>query len=241
VTRQPDTGGAGSLDLAIEREAEVPIGVQLAWALRAHIHDGRLTAGQRLPGLRDLAQALKINANTVRAVYQRLEHEGMIESHQGSGTYVTATARKSATAGAIAASAAREAHQTGVDPREVAAALYVEAAASQTQPRDRTVERRRELRTQIAALEQVLGKIEAEHPGLVPASRARIVRGPRLLDVEDLELTQNHLIRRLAAIQAARDALRDEQPTSMEQTHEAPAPPQRAARRAKTRPAPAGA
>jgi GntR family transcriptional regulator len=240
VTRQPDTGGAGSLDLAIDREAEVPIGVQLAWALRAHIYDGRLTAGQRLPGLRDLAQALKINANTVRAVYQRLEHEGMIESHQGSGTYVTATARKSATAGAIAASAAREAHQTGVDPREVAAALYVEAA-SQAQPRDQTAERRRELRTQIAALEQVLGKIEAEHPGLVPASRARVVRGPRLLDVEELELTQNHLIRRLAAIQAARDALRDEHQPPIEQTHEAPAPPQRAARRAKTRPAPAGA
>ena len=80
------------MDLTIDRRAEVPIGVQLAWALRARIDDGRLATGQRLPGLRDLAQALKINANTVRAVYQRLEHEGMIESQQGSGTYVTATA-----------------------------------------------------------------------------------------------------------------------------------------------------
>ncbi|MGH2853774.1 MAG: GntR family transcriptional regulator [Solirubrobacteraceae bacterium] len=241
MTRQPDTGGAGSLDFAIDRGAEVPIGVQLGWALRAHIHDGRLAAGQRLPGLRDLAQALKINANTVRAVYQRLEHEGMIESHQGSGTYVTATARRSSTAGAIAAGAAREAHQTGVDPREVAAALYVEAA-SVAQPHDQTAERRRELRIQIAALEQVLGKIEAKHPGLVPSSRARIARGPRLLDVEELELTQNHLIRRLAAIQIAKDELQGERQTPAEQAHEAvPAPPKRAARRAKTRPAPAGA
>lgn len=240
MTRQPDTGGTGDLDFAIDRRAEVPIGVQLVWALRAHIHDGRLTAGQRLPGLRDLAQALQINANTVRAVYQRLEHEGMIESQQGSGTYVTATARKSSTAVAIAASAAREAHQTGVDPREVAAALYVEAT-SQAQPHDQAAEHRRGLRTQIAALEQVLGKIEAEHPGLLPASRARIVRGPRLLDVEELEQTQNHLIRRLAAVQTARDELRDERQASTEQTHAAPTTPKRAARRAKTRPAPAGA
>ncbi len=179
------------MDFAIDRRAEVPIGVQLAWALRARIHDGRLTPGQRLPGLRDLAQALKVNANTVRAVYQRLEHEGMIESQQGSGTYVTATARTLSAAGAIAASAAREAHQTGVDPREVAAALYVEPG-SEAQPHDQGAERRRGLRVQIAALEQVLARMEAEHPELVPASRAAVrralpARGPRLLDVEELE------------------------------------------------------
>jgi GntR family transcriptional regulator len=260
VTRQPETGGLGGLDFAIDRRAEVPIGVQLAWALRARIHDGRLTPGQRLPGLRDLAQALKINANTVRAVYQRLEHEGMIESQQGSGTYVTATARKLSAAGAIAASAAREAHQTGVDPREVAAALYVEPG-SDSQPHDQAAERRRGLRIQIAALEQVLVRIEAEHPGLVPASRAAVparrtlpARGPRLLDIEELELTQTHLIRRLAALQSAMDELGQRRRTSAEPAPEpaaapepatAPEPaaaPKRAARgRAKTRPAPAGA
>jgi hypothetical protein len=31
-----------ALDFAIDRNAEVPIGVQLAWALRARIRDGRL-------------------------------------------------------------------------------------------------------------------------------------------------------------------------------------------------------
>jgi GntR family transcriptional regulator len=245
VTREPDTGGEG-LDLTIDRRAEVPIGVQLAWALRARIHDGRLTPGQRLPGLRDLAQALKINANTVRAVYQRLEHEGMIESQQGSGTYVTATAHKRSAAGAIAASAAREAQQTGVDPREVAAALYVEPG-HQTQPPDRAAERRRVLRIQIATLEQLLVKIEAEHPELVPASRAaasphRILpaRGPRLLDFDELEQTQTHLIRRLAALQTALDE-HGQQQASAEQTQAATAPKRAGRTRAKTRPAPAGA
>jgi DNA-binding transcriptional regulator YhcF (GntR family) len=249
----------GGLDFAIDRGAEVPIGVQLAWALRTRIHDGRLTPGQRLPGLRDLAQALKINANTVRAVYQRLEHEGIIESQQGSGTYVTATAHTPSAAGAIAASAAREAHQTGVDPREVAAALYVDPGA-RVRPPDRAAERRRDLRIQIATLEQVLVKIETEHPGLVPASRAAAssvrthgsTNGPRLLDVEELELVQTHLLRRLAALQTALDEQGHQRQTSAERTsaerpytESAPAAataPKRAARpRTKTRPAPAGA
>jgi DNA-binding transcriptional regulator YhcF (GntR family) len=253
----PDDGGLGDLDFAIDRAAEVPIGVQLAWALRARIHDGRLTPGQRLPGLRDFAQALKINANTVRAVYQRLEHEGMIESRQGSGTYVAAAAHQPSAAGAIAASAAREALQTGVDPREVAAALYVQPG-SDAQSHDRAAERRRGLRLQIAALEQVLVRIETDHPELVSASRraapaSRGVlqsRGPRLLDIEELELTQTHLIRRLAALQTAMDELlgqRQRQAASTESASageqvpaEAAAAPKRAARqRRPPRPAPA--
>jgi DNA-binding transcriptional regulator YhcF (GntR family) len=207
---EPDTGGGG-LDLTIDRRAEVPIGVQLAWALRARIDDGRLATGQRLPGLRDLAQALKINANTVRAVYQRLEHEGMIESQQGSGTYVTATARERSAAGAIAASAAQEARRTGIDPREVAAALYVEPE-HQPAPPERAAEHRRLLRIQIATLEQLLVKIETEHPELVAVSRAAAPplwappdSGPRLLDLDELEQIQTQLIRRLAALQAALD------------------------------------
>ncbi len=240
--------------------------MQLAWALRARIHDGRLATGQRLPGLRDLAQALKINANTVRAVYQRLEHEGMIESQQGSGTYVTATAHQRTAAGAIAASAAQEARQTGIDPREVAAALYVEPEHQPAPPKP-AAERRRVLRIQIATLEQLLVRIEAEHPELVPVSRAVVPPrralpdgGPRLLDVDGLEHIQTHLIRRLAALQAALDeehaqrgpggsgglpvkrTVPVEQDQPVEQQAQASSAPKRAPRtRTKTRPAPAGA
>lgn len=253
MTRQPDTesvGGAGGLDFAIDRRAEVPIGVQVAWALRVRIHDGRLAPGQRLPGLRDLAQGLKVNANTVRAVYQRLEHEGLIESQQGSGTYVADTAHRPSAAGAIAANAAREAHRTGVDPREVAAALYVEPGPPE-RPDDQGAVHRRELRTQIAALERVLVKIETEHPGLASQSREALpARGPRLLDVEGLEQVQTHLVRRLAALQNARDDLeRGPQASaeperrrraSAESASEAATAPKRAARpRRPPRPAPA--
>ena len=110
---------------AIDRDADVPIGLQLGWALSARIRDGELPPGQRLPGLREMAQASGLNVNTVRAVYQRLEQRGLLESRQGSGTFVSPTPRGPSAVGTIAADAAREAEATGVDPREVAAALYV--------------------------------------------------------------------------------------------------------------------
>ena len=115
------------LAAAIDRDGEIPIGVQLAWALRSCIRDGRFAPAQRLPGLRELADAVGVNANTVRAVYQRLEREGLIDSRQGSGTFVAARplAAASSRISAIAADAAREALAAGADPREVAAALYV--------------------------------------------------------------------------------------------------------------------
>ncbi len=186
-------------DLAIDRAGEIPIGVQLAWALRARIGDGRLAPGQRLPGLRELAEMLGINANTARAVYQRLEQEGLIDSRQGTGTFVASVAQEPSAVGQIAADAARQARKTGVDPRDVAAALYV-TGEPHADPAAQAVERRRELRTQIAALEQALSEIQARHPGLIPTpSKPLRHAGPRLLGVQELELVRTELVRRLAA------------------------------------------
>jgi DNA-binding transcriptional regulator YhcF (GntR family) len=245
VTQQPEAITSDSLDLALDRRAEVPIGVQLAWALRARIRDGRFEPGQRLPGLRDLAQALGVNANTVRAVYQRLEHEGIIESQQGSGTFVAPTPQKPSTVGAIAASAAREARQTGVDPRDVAAALYVAPeppAQLADAATDQAAHRRRQLRTQITVLDQALAEIEAEHPDLVssPADTGRRT-GPRLLDTEELEHVRAGLVRRLAAAQTTLDEFRQSETAAEEQDPQKAHAPKRAARpKPATRPAPAG-
>jgi DNA-binding transcriptional regulator YhcF (GntR family) len=185
-------------DLKINRDGEVPIGVQLAWALRARIGDGRLAPGQRLPGLRELAELVGINANTARAVYQRLEQEGLICSRQGTGTFVASVAQEPSAVGQIAADAARQARRTGVDPREVAAALYMT-----NEPAEDAVaagERRRELRAQITALEGTLSEILALNPGLMPAPSKPSTRraGPRLLSVQELEQVRGQLIRRLA-------------------------------------------
>jgi len=202
------------LRISVDRRAEVPLGVQLAWALRCRIREGELLGGERLPGLRELAEAAGVNVNTVRSVYQRLEQEGLIETRQGSGTFV-APAAGTSLAAAIAHDAAREARATGLDPREVAAALYVSAARAH-EPRARELdagaERRRALRAQIGALERTLGELQAEHPGLRaadtrPPAHLRAARGPALLSVAELEDVRAELLRRLSAVQAAIDEL----------------------------------
>jgi DNA-binding transcriptional regulator YhcF (GntR family) len=271
VNRQPggvdsssQAGGLG-LDIKIDRAAEIPIGVQLAWALRSRIRDGQLQPGQRLPGLRDVAEATRVNVNTVRAVYQRLEQAGLIDSQQGSGTFVAATPPRPSAVASIAADAAREAHETGVDPREVAAALYVSPARPGAPyrpgragaPGGDAAERRRMLREQIAALERTLGELEAKHPGVAPASaRGRAGIGPTLLSVAELEEVRAGLVRRMAAVQAAIDELGSEErapaPSTAPATRAkraraeqpkaaAPASKPTGRRRPRTRPAPAGA
>ena len=162
----PDSAALPDLEITIDRDAEIPIGVQLAWTLRTRIRDGQLAPNERLPGLRELAAATGVNVNTVRAVYQRLEQEGLINSQQGSGTFVGSAPRRASSVTTIAADAARVAMQTGVDPRDVAAALYISPGSS-TAGADRASERRRALRDQIAGLERTLIELEANHPGLV--------------------------------------------------------------------------
>jgi len=219
----------GSLHIAIDREAEVPVGLQLSWAICARIRDGSLRPGDRLPGLREMAEASGLNVNTVRSVYQRLEGRGLIESQQGSGTFVAQAPAPASAVATIAAEAAREAQATGVDPREVAAALYVAPESEGAgQGPDGTVAadglaragegggggveldegalRRRALRAQIGTLERAIGEIEAEHPGVAPpAAPMRRGAGPTLLDAEQLEHVRSALVRRLATVQAAMD------------------------------------
>jgi DNA-binding transcriptional regulator YhcF (GntR family) len=233
------------LDIAVDRDAEIPIGVQLAWALRTRIRDGVFQPNDKLPGLREVAEATGVNVNTVRTVYQRLEHEGLIDSQQGSGTFVASNPQRSSAVRTIAADAAREARETGVDPRDVAAALYISPASS-SRPADNAAERRRALREQIAALELTLVELEAKHPGVAPpAAETHRGGGPSLLDVDALEQVRTLLVRRLASVQAAIDGLGTEGATDQTaakiKTERARARKPAARARPALRPAPEGA
>lgn len=200
------TSAAVDFDFALERKAEVPIGVQLVWAIRTRILDGRFPHGSRLPALRDVAASLGLNANTVRAAYARLEHQGLVESRHGSGTFVTA-APLGDEASAIATQAAEQAQQRGVDPREVAAALYSSATGRADDPE---LARRRTLRAQIATLQQALDELRLAHPGatgLDAADERRKPGSPRLPTAAELEQTRLDLLRRLGRAHAAVDDL----------------------------------
>ena len=50
---------------------------------------GSLVAGNQLPTVRQLAVDLEINPNTVMRAYRELELGGMLETHQGTGTFIS--------------------------------------------------------------------------------------------------------------------------------------------------------
>jgi DNA-binding transcriptional regulator YhcF (GntR family) len=107
---------------------ELPLGLQLAWRLRALISSGRLAAGERLPSVRALAEWAGVNVNTVRGVYARLEDEALIETRHGAGSFVAGGASGSPEVERIAAQAIDAARAAGVDPREVAIVALVSGA-----------------------------------------------------------------------------------------------------------------
>ena len=191
-----------ALEIALDRDADVPLGVQLAWALRARILAGTLAPGDRLPALHRLAAETGVNANTVRAVYQRLEHDRLVTTRHGSGTFVTGIgegAQRTALA-RLAADTARAARDAGVDPRELAAAVYMGGEIPAADPSDGEAAARRRLRGQIAALERALSDLTARHASKAAASEdgpAPTPR-PRLLSAAELAEQRDELLRRLA-------------------------------------------
>jgi GntR family transcriptional regulator len=80
-------GDLADFDLRVERGGEVPLGTQLSWKLRGLVGE-RLAPGDQLPSLRAVAAAAGVNVNTARAVYAKLEAEGLVRSEQGRGTFV---------------------------------------------------------------------------------------------------------------------------------------------------------
>jgi DNA-binding transcriptional regulator YhcF (GntR family) len=199
------TAADDALEIALDRDAEVPLGVQLAWALRARILSGVLTPGDRLPALHRLAAETGVNANTVRAVYQRLEHDGLVTTRHGSGTFVTgnATGARHGALAQLTADAARAAHEAGVDPRELAAALYAGGRDAPAAADNEAAVRRR-LRAQIAALEHALSELTTRQAAHKPVADERpSTPRPRLLSAAELAQQRDELLRRLAEAHAA--------------------------------------
>ena len=66
----------------------IPIYIQLKEQIKYGIASGHLKPGTQLPTVRKLAVDLRINANTVSRVYSELEHEGLLATRKGKGTFV---------------------------------------------------------------------------------------------------------------------------------------------------------
>ncbi|HEY7736870.1 MAG TPA: GntR family transcriptional regulator [Candidatus Limnocylindrales bacterium] len=119
-------------ELDVERDSDVPISTQIYWQLAYQIDSGRLLPGMRLPTVRELGAAIRVNPNTIRAVYRRLADAGYVTSRHGAGTHVASRPPQRRGAEALAGLVAemlRRAAQAGFSADEVATATF--AAASE--------------------------------------------------------------------------------------------------------------
>ncbi len=77
-----------SVAIGIDTKSGVPFYRQIIEQVKFAIARGDLVTGDQLPTMRQLAVDLSVNPNTVIRAYRELEIAGVLETHQGSGTFV---------------------------------------------------------------------------------------------------------------------------------------------------------
>jgi GntR family transcriptional regulator len=73
----------------LDMHSGVPVYRQIVDQARGAVAAGSLSPGDQLPTVRQLAVDLEINPNTVVRAYRELEYDGLIETHQGTGTFIS--------------------------------------------------------------------------------------------------------------------------------------------------------
>lgn len=72
----------------VDARSPIPLYVQIANRLRVAIATAEIRPGALLPSVRQLAAEIRVNPATVVQAYRDLEHDGIVESRQGAGTFV---------------------------------------------------------------------------------------------------------------------------------------------------------
>lgn len=83
------------MQISLERSAgrnDGPVYRQIAGQIRQRIERRELSAGTRLPAIRELARRLRVHRDTVALAYEELARDGIVESTVGRGTFVSARA-----------------------------------------------------------------------------------------------------------------------------------------------------
>ena len=120
--------------ISIDVKSGVPFYRQIIDQVKSAIATGAVAPGDRLPTVRQLAVDLSVNLNTVAKAYREMEIRGIVETQQGTGTFV---AERPSTAGAAERRKALErfvdellarAGSSGFNAEEVADAVAARAA-----------------------------------------------------------------------------------------------------------------
>ena len=76
------------MEFSIDTKSGVPFYRQIIEQVKYGITGGLLSPGDQIPTVRQLAADLSVNPNTVIRAYREMELGGVLDTQQGSGTYV---------------------------------------------------------------------------------------------------------------------------------------------------------
>ena len=76
------------IDFKLDPKSGVPFYRQIIDQIRYGVATGSLNVGEQLPTVRALAVQLKVNLNTVSKAYRELEIQNVLETQQGTGTFI---------------------------------------------------------------------------------------------------------------------------------------------------------
>ena len=74
----------------LDSSTGVPFYRQIIDQVLLAVGDGRLKPGTQLPTVRQLAVDLSVNLNTVAKAYREMEIRGIVQTQQGTGTFIAA-------------------------------------------------------------------------------------------------------------------------------------------------------
>lgn len=77
------------ISFKLDPKAGSPFYRQIIDQIKFGIASGSLKTGEQLPTVRALAVELKVNLNTVAKAYKELEIQNILETHQGTGTFIS--------------------------------------------------------------------------------------------------------------------------------------------------------
>jgi len=78
-----------SFEFRLDQHSGVPVYRQIIDQVLGGIASGTLIGGDQLPTVRQVAVDLSINPNTVVRAYRELEIRGVLDTQQGTGTFIS--------------------------------------------------------------------------------------------------------------------------------------------------------
>jgi GntR family transcriptional regulator len=76
------------IEFKLDPKSGIPFYRQIIDQIKYGIAGGKLQVGEQLPTVRSLAVDLKVNLNTITKAYKELEIQKILETQQGTGTFI---------------------------------------------------------------------------------------------------------------------------------------------------------